>query len=67
MKAPDYDQKIKDLTLIGESVKKHPEQELMCHLLYSVRNYLRSKECTKDLRAMSVRQIISFSKKKVKI
>ena len=67
MKAPTYDQKIKDLTLIEESFKnkkhEHPEQILMCNLLYSIRNYLRLKECAKDLKDMSVKQIISFAKK----
>jgi hypothetical protein len=68
VKAPDYDQKIKDLTLIKKSFKnksyEYPEQELMCNLLYSVRNYLRLKKCTKDLRDMSVHQIISLAKNK---
>lgn len=68
MKAPDYDQKIKDLTLIEKSFKnksyEHPEQELMCNLLYSIRNYLRLKNCTKDLRGMSVHEIISLAKNK---
>mgnify|MGYP001181872751 CR=1 FL=1 len=67
MKAPDYDQKIKDLTLIEKSFKnknyENAEQELMCNLLYSIRNYLRLKKCTKDLKEMSVHQIISLSKK----
>jgi len=67
MKAPTYDQRIKDLILIEESFKnkkyEYPEQILMCNLLYSVRNYLRLKECVKDLKDMSVKQIISFAKK----
>jgi len=68
VKAPDYDQKIKDLTLIEKSFNnknyEHPEQELMCNLLYSVRNFLRLTKCRKDLRDMSVRQIISLAKNK---
>jgi len=70
MKAPDYDQRIKDLTLIEKSFKnkryEYAEQILMCNLLYSIRNYLRLKECTQDLKEMSVKQIISFAKKSIK-
>lgn len=58
-------QKIKDLELIKERIngKKYPERLLMCHVLYTCREYLRNLNSPKNLKDMSVKQIITLAKK----
>ena len=61
MTEKQYQQRIKDLQLIKKRTSNNPDRALMCHILYAVRNYLKLKTHTKDLKDMSVSQIISFS------
>jgi|TARA_X000001036_G_scaffold27510_2_gene22834 hypothetical protein len=60
---PDHKQKIKDLTLIKKRLGNDPEKTLMTHILYEVRNYLRFKKCTDDIKSMSVTKLIALAKK----
>jgi len=62
-KCPEGEQLIKDLVLIKKRTKNNPTQALMVGILYEIRNYLRVKECTDDLKAMSVSKLIALTKK----
>jgi hypothetical protein len=60
-----HSQKVQDLQLIKDRIdgKKFPEKLLMCHVLYTVREYLRNLNPSKDLKNMTVKQIITLAKK----